>query len=459
MEISMSTDYYTKYNDDFKVISKAWIDLNKEYYSFPLLLSVFRRSLLEDRLSRVNPISITGVDRSKEILYRWNKKIRSRATLFNLFSPRKVLLYLSLLIQIVDIYILRKSKFSVISYIHKTPLMEVHLKSFFIKELHTKVCYLDKTFISFISSIVLLTSLSKRQYRIAKTGDIESIFNPKDKPSCLLMEKRLRRSISIVKFIFLSLRVKLIITHDAHSHTGIIIAHAAKEMGVKVVEVAHGYTQDEALLTIFPLFADYEVVWGDLVRSFIINKTTSNIQESLPTKKILSFSQLVRDSSLNYKSNLSKKILFLVPSVKSYNVNERSATFIKFSCLICDFVQQGYQATVRLHPSDFDLIDSYSELSTIKEKSCIDISKKANLDNFDIVVGGMSSLLYEAAVFGLLAFQLTDYPGVIIQGSIPVTFSNCLEKVSNNSVIYECRIPPFRVKEFNKFFLEVCGDL
>lgn len=447
----MSSNSQKRDLDDFQVVYEKWRVLKEAFNEFPFLISIFRRSLLENELSKINPCSITGVNRSKEVKFRWQKKMNLRLNFWKLFSVKKITLYIILIKRIFEIYVFKKNQFSIISYIHKTPLLENSLKQIFKENFNFKNGFLEKSFITLLSSILLRTSIRKKDYELIIKSGMDVVFDPKKNTSNIAnIEIRLIKSISIVKFFLRLLKVKLIITHDAHSHVGMIIAHAAKELNIKVIEVAHGYTQDESLLTIFPLFADYEIVWSDSVRDMINSKFANHFEEKFYLNKILSFSQPLKiyheQSPITY--SLRKNILVLIPSIKSFNEKEKKSTIKCFRKLIEQLNKNNFKVNVRPHPSDFEIVDKSSHFKILRGLSDFDLDPKTILRRYNIVIGAMSSLLFEAAIHKLYVFQISEYPGVIIEGANLVNFNNCLDMVLNRNNLDKHEIEDFRVNEF-----------
>jgi len=62
----MFTNKHSYFKDDFDVVFDQWNRIQKDFINFPLAVSIFRRSLLEDRLSKINPKTIQElIDRKK----------------------------------------------------------------------------------------------------------------------------------------------------------------------------------------------------------------------------------------------------------------------------------------------------------------------------------------------------------------------------------------------------------
>lgn len=444
--------------DDFEIVFDQWPKLKEEYFQFPLVASIFRRSLLEDRLSKINADSITGVNRVKEIEYRWKKKLKSRVSILNILSPRKLALYSSLFVKILSIHLFNTHSFSVISYIHKTPCLENSFKEFLNENLKVKTFYFEKSFISFLSSIILSLSLSKKLHNNIIESGVQAVLSSKNDQELYSLENRLIKTIIFVKKIFKILQIKIIFTHDSHSQVGMIIATAAKELKIKIIEVSHGYTQDESLLTIFPLYADYEIVWSDNVQSMIKKKFSGTYLEKFYFHKIVSFSQPVSIVNKNKPGNytiIKKNILVIIPSIKSFNDDLKAQTFNNFKKLIKSLISKKYKVYFRPHPSDFNLVTSNEFFINFKSYCIFDLKKSASLENYNIVLGGMSSLLFEAASMGLFTFQITEYPGVMIEGATPVNFRNCLEKIENMNLRPRNKIDSFRIDKFHNFLFSI----
>jgi len=346
--------------------------------------------------------------------------------------------------------------------VHRTPQLENSLKVFFKKKVNINTCYLDKSYISLISSIVLTVSLKKKDYKAIIKNGMCSIFSLENESEVLLsIERRLRMAISIVKFSLKFFRVSLVVTHDSHSQVGMVIAYAAKELNIKVVEVAHGYTQDESLLTVFPLYADYEVVWSDDVQEMIRKKLSGTCQEDFYLQKIISFSQPLLSVSRHKfikQNEIDKNILILIPAIKAYNSTDKASTLDKFEKLAEQLNDKKYKVFIRPHPSDFNSIKLSKDFEHLKSYCHFDLNQTAELHTYNIVVGAMSSLLFEAAINGLYVFQLVDYPGVIIEGARPVNFIDCLDRINDRELSAKNHIDPFRTDNFNNFLFSIGFD-
>ena len=449
-------------DNDFKIVCKLWSEIKFKFAAFPLVYSIFRRSLLETELSKVNPETIGGLGRSREVHIRWKKKVRMRVNIISAFSFRKLSVYFFLVRQLLIIYFSAdKNKFSIISYVHRTPALEKSLERFFEKRFKHQVCWLKKPVWSVLSSFLLFISFSYRNYQSVLEKSVDDVLYP-DNSELHAITKRLDLGIKFAAFFLKVLNVKIIFSHDCHSQVGMLITHAARLCDIPVVEVAHGYTQDESLLTVFPMSADYEIVWGDLLKDQIKERLLEERVFDRSGDLIRSFGQIIRGDDLTevgarvveeHGPVPANRVLVLVPRLFTYlDISSRTAVISEFAYLIAELERSRCSVSIRPSPfcreADLLILQRYGGIFSAID---IDSDQVVDLDRFDIVIGAMSSLLYEAAICGVRAYQLSDFPGVHIEGAIITSFHECVSDIHRSNNYPQDTVSRFRETEFRSF--------
>lgn len=226
---------------------------------------------------------------------------------------------------------------------------------------------------------------------------VEKIFEEKDRAKKYDGEVRL-----IINKIIRKLKrtnVVLVITQDCHSFSGRILLKACNEVNVRIVEVAHGYTQDNYLITLAPIFADLELVWTKRLRETIVTVLRSSEKERLvsfgfPRKKI----KVEEFDGKIY-------VLVLIPPFHHLEDYVAHSSYKEMGAIVMFFKKNNVELMCRPHPGDkTELRDKFLKEYCGNNVSFESLSE--DLKKSFLVIGYSSSVLVEAVFNGIKAIKI-----------------------------------------------------
>lgn len=250
----------------------------------------------------------------------------------------------------------------------------------------------------------------------------------------------------------LSKKPKIIFLEDASYGNNAPILLAAKNNGIKVIELQHGFVNNEHIAynlgkgiskhkEIGCYFPDYYFAYGKFWCDSI----------NIPSKKISIGNPFLTESvgkfeARNQKSNEIKTILFLSSGVTVNETND----FLRV--LVPQAIAKGFQIVFRPHPSELNSIPGrYKTSLDLGIKVTTNSALYSDIASANIVIGELSTALFEALAFNNTRCYLlwSSFTKSYLEHSMNIDI------VDNNSVqkIFEDRGEQAENKE-NLYFWE-----
>jgi hypothetical protein len=216
--------------------------------------------------------------------------------------------------------------------------------------------------------------------------------------------------ITELKDDFSKLRIKVFISQNFHTCSGVVLALALNRTKIMSVEIAHAYTQDPYLITILPKHSNISILWtNELVEE--VNKV-----ENSNSVIYLGYPNLINQKLISKSNN--EIILLLFPALQAKVPEKRMLLLEYFDQLFEKFVTDYPSQTflIRCHPGD-----KTQETNTAKKKYIKYLSNNSlsiDLNQSILVLGGSSSVLIDAYYNNILAMQLLEFDDTVIHSKI-----------------------------------------
>ncbi len=231
------------------------------------------------------------------------------------------------------------------------------------------------------------------------------------------LEKRIEKNIDELGEYLKTDNVRLIVTQDAHSFNGRILALSAKNQKIPIVEFAHGYTQEHHLITVAPICSNAEIVWSDHLRKEIA--CVLNPEEE---KKVFSFG-FPRPKVSCATAGTRNEALILIDRVSHLNLDETEDYLNHISVVMSFFENRNLILTLRIHPGERDR-ETLQMLMARFGDSISQRSLQGDLCAAAIVIGSKSSVLVEASFNGIPSLQINELATAECEGALRVSFSS-----------------------------------
>lgn len=213
--------------------------------------------------------------------------------------------------------------------------------------------------------------------------------------SCESFEKRLVDNTNILKTLFKKVNIKYLVLDGDGPPVPRLLCQCARDLDIPSVIFAHGFVQDPKLITIAPLKADIFFSWSEGQAEWLREETKDN--------RFLHYGFFLETA---VKKN--PKYIFICESmIFAEEAAERVSQISWMSSLL---EKKGYKVKVRFHPKN------------VKERSPVDLiflaeSKGLKVSSGDLkedlaeavaVISSGSSVLVQAAIYGVPAFHVTS---------------------------------------------------
>jgi hypothetical protein len=199
---------------------------------------------------------------------------------------------------------------------------------------------------------------------------------------------------NFISKVLKNFRIHGLLLHTDQTPMGYIFIQAAKKKNIKTAVLAHGTLADPPLLSVLPSHAKKIFVWTKENENYInfcnksqIAEFVSGIKTNIIIKKKANTILIVGDSNIFINKNFEIKL-------KNF-IQKLHKKIYPLRLLYCP------------HPSDKDKIIKKKIISLGLEWSEISTYKAA--ENAKIVVGGISSFLFESYYSGIPTFQLKEF--------------------------------------------------
>lgn len=252
-----------------------------------------------------------------------------------------------------------------------------------------------------------------------KSGEYDDIFE--DQKNSLAFECYLETVVADLASKIQSLNIKIIVSHDFHSGRGSLLANACRKAGIPSVEVAHGYTTNRYWLTVWPIRADYEILWSDN----LVNAARQDFSHfnSFRSVQVKTFGIPITQRN-RYLPDGDKYILLLLEHFSGHSRNIENIKMVTDAGK--SLLSQGYNVVFRPHPRAFQF-QQISQYEDIVQSRIRNVGIEEALNNSDVVIGASSSVLVQAAVYGIPVFQIAQTHALEMPGIQKITLQNIRE--------------------------------
>lgn len=250
---------------------------------------------------------------------------------------------------------------------------------------------------------------------------------------------------------------QLFMSQDFHSLIGRLLCIASARAKVITVEVAHGYTQDQTLLTVAPFVSNYSILWSDRLVENVKKVLPANYHSRLhsfgPPLKTLSS----KKSTISHSKEKSLNCLVVLPPLGHLDKINQAIEIRRATKIIMIIRKHFTNIVVRLKSTDTAREKYLTEKIILKSK----FSKNSLYKDIkwaDYVIGPSSSVLLEAVISRKNAIEITRELGAstLIEGTICCSLEDLEERLRdllNNptkSKYFENSLS-FRQESFLKF--------
>ena len=217
------------------------------------------------------------------------------------------------------------------------------------------------------------------------------------------------------------------------------LCRAARELGLPYVVLAHGYVAHRTLVSIAPLHGDELIVWTE--------RQAKLMRAALPERAsdIHSFGFPIRTAAPD-RSLRERRVLF------AWEPLLRPGKFDLHLPVLTRLAQASattnFTPIMRLHPKERKDADLNSRLAAIGFEMDADDMTRA-LSRAAVVVSSSSTVLSEAAAFGIPAVQITELANFEFEGAIPVPAAQFDPEAAAAT---ETGTPAFPLMDVNRLF-------
>jgi len=217
-------------------------------------------------------------------------------------------------------------------------------------------------------------------------------------------------------------RINVVVTQDAHSCTGALLALGARKQNIQVIEIAHGLLLDPLLITCFPTEATKHLVWNEGLDDDLNRLAT---EYSLRHVQYSSYGWFVERCDLRAESvkdqadlpvpdlKSSLPTLVLLNQLRGYDEVTREKFRLAAQRFEKKLIRLEVEYVFRRHPSDIDNGFTGYLCSDRFDQRRID----QIIDKYSSVVGAPSSLMCFFSVNGTAVCQIREmslYPCITI---------------------------------------------
>lgn len=243
--------------------------------------------------------------------------------------------------------------------------------------------------------------------RMIQRKSLMAVF---DNPNILSkVEENIEKEIKKTQKVLRKNNVKGLVCNTDFTPKDRVLVAAANRLEIEYTVIAHGYIQDQTLLSYAPIKADNLLVWSEKQKLEVQAAVTSKEKSKV---KYYGWPKLYQKWSKPSRG----QILVVFPPISG---NYSTATNRESSkILLNELVNYYREIKVRLHPRESgSVIPGW--LSEMLQSGKIEMSNKELEEEFDqslLVVGLQSSTLMESALYGVPTFQYSEGDGVPIEG-------------------------------------------
>lgn len=195
-----------------------------------------------------------------------------------------------------------------------------------------------------------------------------------------------------------------ILSHNLHFKEGYILAKASQMAGIPTIEVAHGFTADPLWMSVWPIHADYEVLWSH----GILKRAEKDWPDA---RRARSFGAPFM--SLERGPVIGDSVLLLLDPLFSKHGWEKLKRMESFGKVL---VERGAKIQFRAHPK-CKSHDDLKVYSTFLIDHLSEDSLAVDLNRARAVVGTVSSVLAESVAMGIPSYQLNDGEDIMVEGA------------------------------------------
>jgi len=275
-------------------------------------------------------------------------------------------------------------------------ICDINKKQLFQNFMSSRISFLPAVFCSFKMTRIFKT--------ISKKGLEQSI---EDRQLMDELEREALKLIERAKSLIYILNLQIIIADNEWKPDQKILLHAAKKVGCKYFVLAHGFVAQNELVTICPVNADALIVWTKDQQKFI-----SSCLNKMESGKVKYFGWPF--SIKRYETRNSIRPLFILTDLHSEMINP---SMLDPTIQAFEILKKEYPKIIlRPHPISFRLMKDQKfaehKFTTFLKENLSYFSEHDSVENdfkrCKFVIGNGSSVLLEAEVNGIPAFQLAQ---------------------------------------------------